>query len=222
MPLKWVFYWKPNPGTTVNSQILAEVSQCAEAINGIKDGRWKVNLTYYKPIFRDQAAVSEIPRDFIGMSLPERPNKFYFTLKNHRIVVEADLSIQNIMEKLQSYRSRVTLVFEGVQYKLGDFQLRVGKVVPSHQETLRGIVMEVEYLPISSMEKSRQIMDDFTGIWQETLAKRSLPGQFVCTEPNFSEFGLADNYTPQHTAVQYATVMADLIASAQSVTSVRN
>lgn len=60
----------------------------------------------------DQAMASEMPRDFIGMSLPERPNKFYFTLRNHRIVVEADLSIQNIMEKLQSYKSRVTLVFE--------------------------------------------------------------------------------------------------------------
>lgn len=60
----------------------------------------------------DQTIPSEIPRDFIGMSLPEQPNKFYFTLRSHRIVVEADLSIQNIMEKLQSYKSRVALVFE--------------------------------------------------------------------------------------------------------------
>ncbi|PKI73721.1 mediator of RNA polymerase II transcription subunit 20a-like [Punica granatum] len=221
MPVKWVFHWQLNPGTTVNSQILAEVSQCAETINGVK-GRWKANLTYYKPIFRDQTAPSEIPRDFIGISLPEQPNKCYFTLRSHRIVVEADLSIQNIMEKLQSYKSRVTLVFEGFQYHLGDFQVRVGKVVPSHSENLRGIVMEVEYLPISSLEKSREIMEDFTEIWQETLSKRSLPGRFIHAEPNFSEFGLSDNYTSQHTAVQYATVMAQLIASAQSVPAVRN
>lgn len=32
---------------------------------------------------------------------------------------------------------------QGHQYQLGDFQLRVGKVVPMHSENLRGIVMEV-------------------------------------------------------------------------------
>lgn len=32
---------------------------------------------------------------------------------------------------------------QGSQYQLGDFQLRVGKVVPTHSESLRGIVMEV-------------------------------------------------------------------------------
>ncbi|KAF8034038.1 hypothetical protein BT93_C0347 [Corymbia citriodora subsp. variegata] len=222
MPLKWVLQWQPNPGTTVNSQILAEVSQCVEGINGVKEGRWKATLTYYKPILRDQATSSEMPRDFIGMSLPEQPSKYYFTLRTHRIVVESDVSVQNIMEKLQSYRSRVALIFEGFQYQLGDFQLRVGKVVPSHSENLRGIVMEVEYLPISSLEKSRQIMEEFFDIWQEALSKRSLPGHFIHVEPNFSEFGLPDHYTSQHTAVQYATVMAQLIASAQAVSTARN
>ncbi|XP_030530141.1 mediator of RNA polymerase II transcription subunit 20a-like isoform X2 [Rhodamnia argentea] len=164
----------------------------------------------------------EMPRDFIGMSLPEQPNKYYFTLRSHRIVVESDVSVQNIMEKLQSYKSRVALIFEGFQYQLGDFQLRVGKVVPSHSENLRGIVMEVEYLPISSLEKSRQIMEEFIDIWQEALSKRSLPGHFIHVEPNFSEYGLSDHYTSQHTAVQYATVMAQLIASAQAVSTVRN
>ncbi|KAK4756898.1 hypothetical protein SAY87_007025 [Trapa incisa] len=106
---------------------------------------------------------------------------------------------------------------QGDQYQLGDFQLRVGKVVPGHQETLRGIVMEVGYFPTCSMEKSQQIMDDFTGIWQETLPKRSLLGQYVCTEPNFSELGLVDDFTPQDTAVQYAVFMADQMAAAQSV-----
>ncbi|XP_030945155.1 mediator of RNA polymerase II transcription subunit 20a-like isoform X2 [Quercus robur] len=111
---------------------------------------------------------------------------------------------------------------EGFQYQLGDFQLRVGKVSPTHSENLRGIVMEVEYLPISSMEKARQIMGEFLEIWQEAVSKRSLPGQFMHIEPNFAEYGLADHYTSQHTAVQYAIVMAQLIATVQAVQSVRN
>ncbi|KAI4380334.1 hypothetical protein MLD38_006535 [Melastoma candidum] len=171
MPLKWVLQWQPNPGNTVNNQILNEVSQCVETIHGVKEGRWKATLTYYKPILRDQTNAAEFPRDFIGMSLSEQPNKCYFTLRSHRIVVETDMSVQNIMEKLQSYKSRVALIFEGSQYQLGDFQLRVGKVIPSHSENLRGIVMEIEYLPLSSLEKSRQVMEDFIDIWQDVLSK---------------------------------------------------
>ncbi|GAB4838023.1 Mediator of RNA polymerase II transcription subunit 20a [Ancistrocladus abbreviatus] len=259
MPMKWVLHWHPNTGSTVNTQILNEISQCVETINGVKEGRWKAVLTFYKPILRDQSLAAEFPRDFLGLSLPEEPNKYYFILRGQRLVLEADSSIQVIMDKLQSYKSRVSLNFEGSQYRLGDFQVRVGKVVPSHSENMRGIVMEdmfcranslrcidhplltcktlrnncfhpssfnpgpqVEYLPISSINKSRQVMQEFVDIWQEALSKKSLPGQFVHIEPNFAEYGLADQYTSQHTAVQYATVMAQLIATSQSAQAMRN
>ncbi|KAJ7955968.1 Mediator of RNA polymerase II transcription subunit 20 [Quillaja saponaria] len=222
MPIKWVLHWQPNAGTTVNSQILNEVSQCVENMNGIKEGRWKATLTFYRPNLRDQSIQTEFPRDFLGMSLQEQPNKYYFIMRGHRLVVEAESSILTIMEKLQSYKSRVALNFEGVQYQLGDFQLRLGKVVPTHSENLRGIVMEVEYLPISSIEKSRQLMEEFLDIWQEAVSKRSLPGHFMHIEPNFSDFGLSDHYTSQHTAVQYATVLGQLIATVQSAQAVRN
>ncbi|KAL9426972.1 hypothetical protein AB3S75_033704 [Citrus x aurantiifolia] len=222
MPIKWVLHWQPNVGTSVNSQILNEVSQCVESINGVKEGRWKATLTFYKPMLRDQSLASEFPRDFLGIMVPECPNRYFFVIRAQRIVLEADSTIQTIMEKLQSYKMRVALNFEGFQYQLGDFQLRVGKVVPTHSENLRGIVMEVEYLPISSIEKSRQIMEEFLDIWQEALSKRTLPGHFMHMEPKFTEYGLSDHYSSQHTAVQYATVMAQLIASVQSVQSMRN
>lgn len=72
------------------------------------------------------------------------------------------------------------------------------------------------------MEKSRQILDGFVEIWQEAVSKRSLPGHFMHIEPNFYDFGLADHYTSQHTAVQYATVMAQLISAVQTAQAVRN
>lgn len=65
-------------------------------------------------------------------------------------------------------------------------------------------------------------MEEFLDIWQEVVSKRSLPGHFMHIEPNFAEYGLSDLYTSQHTAVQYATVMAQLIASVQTVQSGRN
>ncbi|KAK9705533.1 hypothetical protein RND81_07G064300 [Saponaria officinalis] len=199
-----------------------EISQCVESLNGVKEGRWKSIITFYKPITREQSMVAEFPRDFLGISLPDQPNKYYFIIRGQRIIFEADSNIQTIMEKLQSYKSRVSLNFEGIQYQVGDFQLRVGKVSPSHSESMRGIVMEVEYLPLSSIDKSRQVLEDFVDIWKETLTKRSLPGQFMHIEPNYTEYGLSDQYTSQHTAVQYATVMAQLIATVQTAQQVRN
>ncbi|XP_031499021.1 mediator of RNA polymerase II transcription subunit 20a [Nymphaea colorata] len=213
MPMKWILYWQPNSGTAINSQILTEVYQCVESMNATKGGRWKTSITLYKVILRDPNAPAEYARDFLGISLNEQPNKHYFILRGSRVVVEADSTILTIMEKLQSYKSRLSLFFEGIQYQIGDFQLRVGKVVLSHSENLKGIVMEVEYMPISSVEKSRQIMEEFLDIWQETLSKKSLPGHFVHNEANFADYGLADHYTSQHTAVQYVLVMGHLIAA---------
>jgi len=109
----------------------------------VKEGRWKATLNYYKPMLKDQANQLEFPRDFLGISLADQPNKYYFIIRTQRIVLEADSSIQLIMEKLQSYKSKVALYFDGFQYQLGDFRLRVGKVVPTHSENVRGIVMEV-------------------------------------------------------------------------------
>ena len=40
------------------------------------------------------------------------------------------------------------MVLQGVLYKLGDFQMRVIKVVPSQAESLRGIMIEVCQLGI--------------------------------------------------------------------------
>jgi len=77
--------------------------------------------------------------------------------------------------------------------------------------------LQVEYLPISSMEKAQKVMEEFLEIWNEALAKRSLPGKFVNIDLNFGEFGLGDIYTPQHTAVRYALVMAHMIATVQAV-----
>ncbi|KAF3630083.1 Mediator of RNA polymerase II transcription subunit 20a [Capsicum annuum] len=188
----------------------------------LEPGVYRKQPCYFSGGSVEQANALDFPRDFLGISLQEQPNKYYFVIRGQRLIVEAESSIQAIMEKLQSYKTRVALNFEGFQYQLGDFQLRVGKVVPIHSENLRGIVMEMEYLPISSWEKSHQIMGEFFDIWQEALGKRSLPGHFVHIEPNFSEFGLSDQYISQHTAVQYASIMAQMIATAHSAQTGRN
>ncbi|KAK9149198.1 hypothetical protein Scep_007955 [Stephania cephalantha] len=217
MGVKWLLYWQPNAGTAVNSQILTEVSQCVESINAMKGGRWKSSLTYYRPQPKDQSMpLTDCPRDLMGISLQEQPNKYYFIIRSQQIVLEADSMLQMIMEKLQSYRSRALVSFEGFQYHLGDFQLRVGKVVTTQADNLRGIVMEVEYLPVSSIDKSRQILEEFFDMWQEIVSKKSLPGHFMHIEANFADYALLDHYTSQHTVVQYAAMMNQLLATVRT------
>lgn len=56
--------------------------------------------------------MNEFPRDFVGISLAEQPGKYFLVIRGQRLVVEAESSIQMIMEKLQSYKTRVALNFE--------------------------------------------------------------------------------------------------------------
>ena len=46
------------------------------------------------------------------MSFSEAPEKYYFALRQEHMVVEADATMQAIMEKLQVYRNRLTILFE--------------------------------------------------------------------------------------------------------------
>jgi mediator of RNA polymerase II transcription subunit 20 len=71
----------------------------------------------------------------------------------------------------------------------------------------------VEYLPLSSIDKSQKVMEEFYEIWQEAVASKSLAGHFINSEVNFSEYRLGDSYTPQHTAVLYGTCVFQVIAS---------
>ncbi|KAJ1282455.1 hypothetical protein BS78_03G053200 [Paspalum vaginatum] len=215
-PVKWLMHWHPSPGATLNSQILTEACSCAEALGGTKDGRWKTSIFFYRPITRDGSAGQlspDVPRELLGVALHERPGLYFSIVRAQHIVLQADAAFPQVMEKLQSYRARVSLNFEGIQYQMGDFCLRIGKCVPNNSETLRGILMEVEYYPLSSIEKSRAIMEDFFEVWQETVAKKSLPGRFIHVETNFSEYHLSDQYSFQHTALQYAACLQPLMAA---------
>ncbi|MCD9638330.1 hypothetical protein HAX54_022220, partial [Datura stramonium] len=59
-----------------------------------------------------QANASEFPQDFIGISLHEQPKNFYMIIRGQQLIVEAESSVQTIMENLQSYTMRVAFNFE--------------------------------------------------------------------------------------------------------------
>ncbi|EHA8588206.1 putative Mediator of RNA polymerase II transcription subunit 20a [Cocos nucifera] len=81
-------------------------------LGGAKDGRWKTALTYYRPAVREAPASGDLPRELLGIALHDQPGSYYFLLRAHRLILQADSSIQALMDKLQSYKPRVVLNFE--------------------------------------------------------------------------------------------------------------
>lgn len=73
---------------------------------------------YNNWLLPEQSMAAEFPRDFLGILLPEQPNKYYFIIRGQRIVLEADSSIQTLMEKLQSYKTRVALHFDVQRFSI--------------------------------------------------------------------------------------------------------
>lgn len=207
MPVKWLLHWQPATGTQVSSQTLLDIMKSIESLNATRAGRWQVTTAQYRPISRDPSIPVDCARDLLGVAFSENPSKHFFILRADHMVVEADSNIQEIMEKLQTYKNRLTLLFEGFQYQLGDFHIKAGRAVLNN-ESLRGIVMEVEYLPVSSLEKTRMLLQEFVDLWQEVIPKNSLNGRFMNVEAHFGDYSLSDNYTWQHTALQYISLMA--------------
>ncbi|CAI8615888.1 unnamed protein product [Vicia faba] len=142
MTVKRLLYWKPNQESAINSHTVNKISECVKKFNGVKEGTWKTELSYYRPNLVDRSKLVEFPSDAFGLYLIGNPSKYYFVILKHNIVLQADPSILTIMDKLQSYLSNVILHFEGVQYKLGDFQFKLIKVLTRYNN-LRGILVEV-------------------------------------------------------------------------------
>lgn len=62
--------------------------------------------------FSEPVPLVECARELLGVVFSEVPDKYYFALRQEHMVVEADATMQAIMEKLQVYRNRLTILFE--------------------------------------------------------------------------------------------------------------
>ncbi|KAG6536366.1 mediator of RNA polymerase II transcription subunit 20a-like isoform X1 [Zingiber officinale] len=212
--------WLPKYGSEITNPLLAEVILCLEGFGSItKVGNWLHRITIYRAIDRKGAYVSDasassrnLGHKFLGIAFHDHPSVYFFVipLPRHLTVLEADANIQILMSQLGSFKHSSVRYFQGFQYRLGDFQLKVGKCFRSAPENFRGIVLEIEYLPLSSMEVCRPIMKEFFGILQEEFSKMSVPGHLINIEAHFERFGLQDYYTAQHTALQYSACLFQL------------
>lgn len=54
----------------------------------------------------------DVPGELLGVALHERPGLYFSILRTQRLVLQADAAFPQVMEKLQSYKARVSLNFE--------------------------------------------------------------------------------------------------------------
>eukprot|EP00850_Spirogloea_muscicola_P007596 SM000039S14426 [mRNA] locus=s39:43955:45199:- [translate_table: standard] len=178
------------------------------------------------------AAGSEVAaaRDLFGVSFSAAPGSHVLVLRSERLVVECQSSVQALMEKLQLYRHRLSLLFEGFEYLWGDFVVRVAKAALSTTDALRGVLVEArapapkslavaswfEYLPVAALPPDTAVLQEVAALWKEAVAAHGLGGRFVELEPPFGEYGLSERYSLQHAALQYVLVSSLFLASARS------
>jgi len=75
-------------------------------------------------------------------------------------IVAIDRDFARIVEARLAtlWMPRLTLRVEGNCYEVDDFRLRVGRVMG---EQVRGVVVEVEYLPVDTMSAGEAVLKDF-------------------------------------------------------------
>eukprot|EP00897_Mesotaenium_endlicherianum_P009804 jgi/Mesen1/8852/ME000053S08258 len=217
MGMKGLLHWQPEAGALLTSQTYAEVLKVMESLTSARSGRWHVTCALHRPIIREGVSAPSADglaaRELFSVSLGDRPAHNYLVLRHGRMVVQADAAISLVMEKLQMYRHRLSVNFEGSEFSLGDFEVRIGKAVLSTSENIRGILLEVEYLAASSLKQAGGIFQEFVCLLQAVSTSTTLKGHFVPLETNYADYGLGDEYTPQHTALQYVLLSSHMMAS---------
>eukprot|EP00245_Coleochaete_scutata_P011411 TRINITY_DN4226_c0_g1_i1.p1 TRINITY_DN4226_c0_g1~~TRINITY_DN4226_c0_g1_i1.p1 ORF type:complete len:219 (-),score=21.56 TRINITY_DN4226_c0_g1_i1:385-1041(-) len=216
MGVKCLAHWQPGAGGGLSTQSYLDIVRVIEELPVTKTSRWSAMCSLHRPITREGANSDfRAARELMGFSGSEFPGSQFFVLRPERTVIESGSVASAIFEKLQAYRQRLSISFEGNQHTMGDFVVKAGRAVLSHTDSLRGIVLELEYVPTCSISRARACLEDFLGVWQEMAREQGWSGRFVAIDPDYSEFGLGDFYSPQHTALQYVL----MAAHAMTVTS---
>jgi hypothetical protein len=119
-----------------------------------------------------------------------------------------------IFDRTGLYQHRVSLSFEGVDFAVDDFVLRLARITGQNSGFL-GIMLELEYRPVASYELARQALDEFTASVHRAVS--SVPGGFLAVpEPSYAEYGLsAHEHTGRHSALALVRVISMAAAVAR-------
>eukprot|EP00271_Cylindrocystis_brebissonii_P019193 TRINITY_DN5743_c0_g1_i1.p1 TRINITY_DN5743_c0_g1~~TRINITY_DN5743_c0_g1_i1.p1 ORF type:complete len:229 (+),score=39.91 TRINITY_DN5743_c0_g1_i1:371-1057(+) len=225
MGVKWVLYWQQKVGgPALTNQTYADIVKLVEGLAGTSGtNKWQATCSLQRPIPREGALSgaaahsSFVPPQLFGVSFSDWPTQHFLVNKSERHVLAAGSEIVVIMDKLQMYRARISVAYEGLAYPLGDFSLRVGKAVLQTTDMLRGIVAELECCGTPSIDGSSDLAQEFANTLNSLVEDHPTPalvGRFALVEPRFSEFGLSDEHGRAHSAVQFSSITTHILSAA--------
>ncbi|KAK9858410.1 hypothetical protein WJX84_000345 [Apatococcus fuscideae] len=227
MTISCILVWRQQPDGPQNRQATEALVAALEGLRASARRGWAVQISAQQPLVEggQRGSGKKGAADVYITSISELKDstflvaRVYHTLHKElrpnstsawqqRQVLEAENGIVEILRKTSSYKDNFLFKFEGTMSVMGDFSIKLGRGLLKGFE-LKGLVVEVLYRPTTDIKAGRPILEAFIQILQERT-HATLPGlrEVVCP---WVEYSLGNIFTPAHSAVQYATVCAELM-----------
>ncbi|KAI8973604.1 mediator complex, subunit Med20 [Mycotypha africana] len=131
------------------------------------------------------------------VSLAQQPKHVYCMVEGS-VVIEAEKELELILLRLKNlWQLRQSVTIEGTSYDIGDFTLRVANILLG--STYKGLLLEIEYHPCSTPNRTRQLLEEFIASIVPSSAQLSCEYEY-----NFEQVGLSGHeFTIAHTSYQY-------------------
>ncbi|KXZ48278.1 hypothetical protein GPECTOR_29g55 [Gonium pectorale] len=161
-------------------------------------------------------------KDTWAVSFRESPDLLYLLLRPDFKVLECEASITRLLEKKLEYGKQMTIRIEGHTYSKGDFLLRLCTATQAIQSTqaLLGHILEVEYLPVSSMSTADGMMGEMLDLLRQLAAAGGSGGGGATLEivkPPYDKYGLSGlPYGRCHAAVAYGELVVTLLSASSA------
>ncbi|GFR45709.1 hypothetical protein Agub_g7118 [Astrephomene gubernaculifera] len=167
-------------------------------------------------------------KDMWAVSFRDSPDQVYLLVRPEHKAIECDATIMRLLEKKLEYGKQMTIRLEGLTYSKGDFLLRLITATQAihSSQALLGHCLEVEYVPLSSMQAAEGCMADFVELLrQHLLASGALGGletlgggggrlgaQLELVKPSYDKYGLTGlPYGRTHAAVAYGDLVVAML-----------
>lgn len=201
-----------HPGPPPANQ-LQQLTRALEALQPNVVGRWAVQVASHRRIQEDSVARTQ-PKVAKDLSLVTFGGQaaVFMVLRHEKQIITADNDMLQLLNRIALYKQRSSMLFEGTEYVLGDFTIRLCRTILKPGEEVKGAVMDVEYMAASNAGMAHAALEELIGAIQEGAAG-PLP-DLSLIEMNPADFGISQEDAKQHAALLYMTC-ASVLAQAR-------
>ncbi|KAJ2659104.1 hypothetical protein IW148_004397 [Coemansia sp. RSA 1199] len=206
----WVLWWRDAQGTASLGQLQERLLR---GLRATLRGRWSMDTKLYHSPYnfvdhqhlkvstanaqpaRGTASDQSIYLVVRGHGASRRQ---YFVLASNRVVVETEPEMESILVRLKNlWTPRQTARIEGYSYEGDDWVIRTGNLMVG--TSYKGLIIEINYLPCSNPEQTRELMRELLGMILPADAQIDPNNGVDYRRASLDPFCMTD----RHTAYQY-------------------